>query len=130
MKLKLTKKQRGWLIGLIVAMEILLAVLVIGGAVSGALSEGAVGAIVTVLLLLVPVLLVVLLLTVLYGGKKGERSDGESQERAVSSPPSGTAPLADGESRFCMLTRLEEERRLDGRVPASRYRGRHGGNDG
>ena len=123
MKLKLTKKQRGWLIGLIVAMEILLAVLVIGGAVSGALSEGAVGAIVTVLLLLVPVLLVALLLTVLYGGKKGERSDGESQERAVSSPPSGTAPLSDGESRFCMLTRLEEERRLDGRVPASRYRG-------
>ena len=77
MKLKLTKKQRGWLIGLIVALEILLILLVIAGMVGGALTEGAVGVIVTVLLLLVPVLLVVLLLTVLFGGKKtaaeGER---------------------------------------------------------
>ena len=122
MKLKLTKKQRGWLIGLIVALEILLVALVIGGVVGGALSEGVVGVIVTVLLLLIPVLLVALLLTVLYGGKKTAKGEAEEQKSPVAMPVTSAAdPLPEGESRFCMLTRIEEGRRGGGRVHASRY---------
>ena len=110
MKLKLTKKQRGWLIGLIVALEILLILLVIAGMVGGALTEGAVGVIVTVLLLLVPVLLVVLLLTVLFGGKKTAAESVAATEPRPTAPPSASADPTPDESRFCMLNRIEADR--------------------
>ena len=104
MKQKLTPKTRKRLIALTVVLELILAALVIYGIASGILLDSLAGGIVIVLLLLIPVLLVALLIAVVFGKKK--------PEPAPDIPaPQAEAPAEDpAVGRFCMLTRIEEDR--------------------
>ena len=104
MKQKLTKKTRKRLIILTVILELILAALVIYGVVSGTLLDSLAGGIVIILLLLIPVLLVALLIAVVFGKKKPDPT-----------PETPTDPIlapaeTDSAGRFCMLTRIEENR--------------------
>ena len=104
MKQKLTPKTRKRLIALTVVLELILAALVIYGIASGILLDSLAGGIVIVLLLLIPVLLVALLIAVVFGKKKpAPASDIPA--------PQAEAPAEDpAVGRFCMLTRIEEDR--------------------
>ena len=104
MKLKLTKKTRKRLIILTVVLELILAALVIYGLVTKTLLSSLAGGVVVILLLLIPVLLVALLIAVVFGKKK-----------PAPTPETPTDPIpvpaeADSVGRFCMLTRIEENR--------------------
>ena len=104
MKQKLTPKTRKRLIALTVVLELILAALVIYGIASGILLDSLAGGIVIVLLLLIPVLLVALLIAVVFGKKKPEPASDIPA-------PQAEAPAEDpAVGRFCMLTRIEEDR--------------------
>ena len=105
MKQKLTPKTRKRLIALTVVLELILAALVIYGIASGMLLDSLAGGIVIVLLLLIPVLLVALLIAVVFGKKKPEPAASDIPA------PQAEAPAEDpAVGRFCMLTRIEEDR--------------------
>ena len=109
MKTKMTKQKRRWLIVLVTALELMLVVLVLYGLKAGNLMNSVAGGIIILLLLLVPVLLVTLLLAMLFGKKK-------PADAPLAPPP---APEEEErETRFCMLSRIEENRRRYGH---SRY---------
>ena len=104
MKQKLTPKTRKRLIALTVVLELILAALVIYGIASGILLDSLAGGIVIVLLLLIPVLLVALLIAVVFGKKKPEPASDIPA-------PQAEVPAEDpAVGRFCMLTRIEEDR--------------------
>ena len=105
MKQKLTPKTRKRLIALTVVLELILAALVIYGIASGVLLDSLAGGIVIVLLLLIPVLLVALLIAVVFGKKKPEPAAEAPAPRAEAPTEEETAV-----GRFCMLTRIEENR--------------------
>ena len=73
-----------------------------------------------ILLLLIPVLLVALLIAVVYGRRRPEPTTDEP-------PTTDPLPAADGTTRFCMLTRIEENRhryghpRYDSTVTLDRF---------
>ena len=104
---KLTKKKRRQYIAWTIILELILAALVIYGVSSGVLVDSLIGGIVVVLLLLIPVLLVILLLAVLSGRKKP--ADPVGAPRPVSDEPQETEDEAGG-GRFCMLSRIDENR--------------------
>ena len=120
MKLKLTQKTRKRLILLTVVLEVILAALVIYGIYSGTLRSSLAGGIVMILLLLIPVLLVALLIAVVYGRRRPESTTDEP-------PTTDPLPADDGTTRFCMLTRIEENRhryghpRYDGSITLDRF---------
>ena len=120
MKLKLTQKTRKRLILLTVVLEVILAALVIYGIYSGTLRSSLAGGIVMILLLLIPVLLVALLIAVVYGRRRPEPTTDEP-------PTTDPLPADDGTTRFCMLTRIEENRhryghpRYDGTITLDRF---------
>ena len=120
MKLKLTQKTRKRLILLTVVLEVILAALVIYGIYSGTLRSSLAGGIVMILLLLIPVLLVALLIAVVYGRRRPEPTTDEP-------PTTDPLPADDGTTRFCMLTRIEENRhryghpRYDGSITLDRF---------
>ena len=110
MKVKLTRKKRIFYIILTVLLELVLAALVLYGISSSALlSSSAIGGAVLILMLLIPVLLVALLLAVIAGKKKGttasaaETHQPASASTKLSDPAAGTT-----DSRFCMLSRIDE----------------------
>ena len=122
-KLKLTKKTRKRLIILTVILELILAALVIYGIASGTLLDSLAGGIVIILLLLIPVLLVALLIAVVFGKKKPD-----STPESPANPTEASAEAeTDSASRFCMLTRIEENRhryghpRYDSTVTLDRF---------
>ena len=123
MKQKLTKKTRKRLIILTVILELILAALVIYGIVSGTLLDSLAGGIVIILLLLIPVLLVALLIAVVFGKKK---PDSTPESPAPTEAPA-EAETDSAASRFCMLTRIEENRhryghpRYDSTVTLDRF---------
>ena len=123
MKLKLTKKTRKRLIILTLILELILVALVIYGIASGTLLDSLAGGIVIILLLLIPVLLVALLIAVVFGKKKPDSTPASPAPSAE--VPADTADTAD--SRFCMLTRIEENRhryghpRYDSTVTLDRF---------
>ena len=105
MKQKLTPKTRKRLIVLTVVLELILAALVIYGIASGILLDSLAGGIVIVMLLLIPVLLVALLIAVVFGKKKPEPAAEAPAPRTEAPSEEETAA-----GRFCMLTRIEENR--------------------
>ncbi len=106
MKQKLTKKTRKRLIILTVILELILAALVIYGIVSGTLLDSLAGGIVIILLLLIPVLLVALLIAVVFGKKK----PAPTPETPANPTEAPAETETDSAGRFCMLTRIEENR--------------------
>ena len=123
MKHKLTKQTRKRLILLTVILEIILAALVIYGLSEGTLLTSLAGGIVVIMLLLIPVLLVALLIAVLYGRRRPE----PTPPVVVPEPTDAPASDSDGATRFCMLTRIEENRhnyghpRYDSTVTLERF---------
>ena len=123
MKQKLTKKTRKRLIILTVILELILAALVIYGIASGTLLDSLAGGIVIILLLLIPVLLVALLIAVVFGKKKPDPTP--ETPAAPTEAPAETE--TDSAGRFCMLTRIEENRhryghpRYDSTVTLDRF---------
>ena len=105
MKQKLTPKTRKRLIVLTVVLELVLAALVIYGIASGILLDSLAGGIVIVMLLLIPVLLVALLIAVVFGKKKPDPTAEAPAPRTEAPAEEDTAA-----GRFCMLTRIEEDR--------------------
>ncbi|MBP3666076.1 MAG: hypothetical protein J6K29_03380, partial [Clostridia bacterium] len=107
MKQQLTKKTRKRLIVLTVILELILAALVIYGFASGTLLDSLAGGMVVILLLLIPVLLVALLIAVVFGKKKPDTAPEASDPRTeVPADPDTDSAVG----RFCMLTRIEENR--------------------
>ena len=103
---KLTKKKRRNIIVWTVVLELILAALVVYGVYSGALKNSLVEGTVIVMLLLIPVLLVTLLVAVLAGSRT-------KKTVVVQAPAASGAetPVEDeGTGRFCMLTRIDENR--------------------
>ena len=123
MKLKLSKKRRRQLIGVTVGLEAVLVLLIVWGLYSGSLRDSLTGGIVVILLLLIPVLLVGLLFAVLYGKKSPAEANPPAGEGAAAKPDEGQS----GPGRFCMLTRIEEQRnryghtKYDGSVTLDRF---------
>ena len=105
MKLKLTKKTRKRLIILTVVLELILAALVIYGLVTKTLLSSLAGGVVVILLLLIPVLLVALLIAVVFGRKQPNQPT-----PAEPTPAEAPAPEEGSTTRFCMLSRIEENR--------------------
>ena len=105
MKLKLTKKTRKRLIILTVVLELILAALVIYGLVTKTLLSSLAGGVVVILLLLIPVLLVALLIAVVFGRKQPNQPT-----PAEPTPTEAPAPEEGSTARFCMLSRIEENR--------------------
>ena len=110
--MKMTRKKRIRYIVWTIILELVLAVLLLYGFSTGALQDSLVSGTVMVLLLLIPVLLVALLLAVLSGRKR----DGEARKdlSGFRDDPY-TDPIFDesydtADSRFCMLSRIDENR--------------------
>ena len=113
----MTRKNRTRSIVWTVILELILAALLFYGFSTGALQDSLVGGTVMVLLLLIPVLLVALVLAVLGGRKRGgEGRDARSGMRddisgdPIFEEPSDTAGQDSSDSRFCMLSRIDENR--------------------
>ena len=109
MKMKLTKQKRRRLIFLTVVLELILAILVAYGLQDEGFLGSVSGNIVVIMLLLVPVLLVTLLLAILFGKKKPTSDEAPPVAPSISDEEFPT-------TRFCMLTRIEENRRRYGHV--------------
>ena len=109
MKLNLTPKKRRILIGVTLGVELLLILAVVYGIVRGGASDALAGGIVTLLLLFIPVLLVALLLVLLFGNKRKTAAP----EPSPSAPSEAETPAG---QRFCMLTRIDENRGSYGHV--------------
>ena len=109
MKLNLTPKKRRILIGVTLGVELLLILAVVYGIASGGASDALAGGIVTLLLLFIPVLLVALLLVLLFGNKRKT----SVPEQTPSAPSEAETPTG---QRFCMLTRIDENRGSYGHV--------------
>ena len=103
---KLTKKKRRKIIAWTVVLELILAALVVYGVYSGALKNSLVEGTVIVMLLLIPVLLVTLLVAVMAGS----RTKKTVVVQAPATPGEETPAEDDGTGRFCMLTRIDENR--------------------
>ena len=90
------------------------------GGILGFLTSGTA---IVIYIFLILTVIAALVLTVLFSGKKTEKgSAAEAKDPSVTPPVTSAADvLPEGESRFCMLTRIEEGRRGGGRVHASRY---------
>ena len=103
---KLTKKKRRKIIAWTVVLELILAALVVYGVYSGALKNSLVEGTVIVMLLLIPVLLVTLLVAVMAGS----RTKKTVVVQAPATPGEETPVEDEGVGRFCMLTRIDENR--------------------
>ena len=103
---KLTKKKRRKIIAWTVVLELILAALVVYGVYSGALKNSLVEGTVIVMLLLIPVLLVTLLVAVMAGS----RTKKTVVVQASATPGEETPAEDEGVGRFCMLTRIDENR--------------------
>ena len=103
---KLTKKKRRKIIAWTVVLELILAALVVYGVYSGALKNSLVEGTVIVMLLLIPVLLVTLLVAVMAGS----RTKKTVVVQAPATPGEETPAEDEGVGRFCMLTRIDENR--------------------
>ena len=103
---KLTKKKRRKIIAWTVVLELILAALVVYGVYSGALQNSLVEGTVIVMLLLIPVLLVTLLVAVMAGS----RTKKTVVVQASATPGEETPAEDEGVGRFCMLTRIDENR--------------------
>ena len=103
---KLTKKKRRRIIAWTVVLELILAALVVYGVYSGALQNSLVEGTVIVMLLLIPVLLVTLLVAVLAGS----RAKKTVVVQAATATTAEDSAEDDGVGRFCMLTRIDENR--------------------
>ena len=103
---KLTKKKRRKIIAWTVVLELILAALVVYGVYSGALKNSLVEGTVIVMLLLIPVLLVTLLVAVMAGS----RTKKTVVVQAPAIPGEETPAEDEGVGRFCMLTRIDENR--------------------
>ena len=103
---KLTKKKRRKIIAWTVVLELILAALVVYGVYSGALKNSLVEGTVIVMLLLIPVLLVTLLVAVMAGS----RTKKTVVVQASATLGEETPAEDEGVGRFCMLTRIDENR--------------------
>ena len=103
---KLTKKKRRKIIAWTVVLELILAALVTYGVYSGALQNSLVEGTVIVMLLLIPVLLVTLLVAVLAGSRAKKTVIVQAASATAAEP----SEEEDGTGRFCMLTRIDENR--------------------
>ncbi len=123
MKQQLTKKTRKRLIVLTIILELILAALVIYGFASGTLLDSLAGGMVVILLLLIPVLLVALLIAVVFGKKKPDTAPEAAAPHTDAPEDTANDPVG----RFCMLSRIEENRhryghpRYDASVTLDRF---------
>ena len=95
------------------------------GGILGLLTSGTA---IVIYIFLILTVIAALVLTVLFSGKKAEKKGGSPREETSEVPAATPATpstdiLPEGESRFCMLTRIEESRRGGGRAAGTRYNG-------
>ena len=95
------------------------------GGILGLLTSGTA---IVIYIFLILTVIAALVLTVLFSGKKAEKKGGSPREETSEVPAATPATpatdiLPEGESRFCMLTRIEESRRGGGRATGTRYNG-------
>ena len=115
MKRKNTKIKRTILIALAILMELVLAMLMIRGITSGTVEVTETVFVIIILLLLIPVMLIALLVVVLYGKKEPKIIVPTLVGGSVKANGSGEEE-GDGRERFCMLSKIEEQKNSYGHV--------------
>ena len=103
-------------IALAILMELVLAILMIRGITSNTLEVTETVFIIIILLLLIPVMLIALLVVVLYGKKEPKIIVPTGALSGGSKSIGGSEDIGDGKERFCMLSKIEEQKNSYGHV--------------